>query len=136
MLFLLENVFGEYQGDIGCRTGITNGRICSSEGCGLCGGGGCQDRPGGPLQSCIHDIYRAKKLCENSFPPCLLPVASAPRGDSTCKSGIISNYVCCLKSCGYCGGFGCEKRRGGANNCCTDVIKKLDDRAKLHFLRV
>mmetsp|Transcript_5546 Transcript_5546/g.7809 ORF Transcript_5546/g.7809 Transcript_5546/m.7809 type:complete len:451 (-) Transcript_5546:32-1384(-) len=44
---------------------------------------------------------------------------------ATCPSGGIldgSGKFCCVSSCGSCGGYGCDKREGGALDCCTSKI--------------
>merc|ERR1719317_1843386 len=52
--------------------------------------------------------------------------AAAPEARSTeeyyCTEGIPAPGVCCHSSCGTCGGFGCDKRPGGVNNCCMQNI--------------
>ena len=54
---------------------------------------------------------------------CLMAVASA--SDPTCKTGIEHDTtICCAKSCGRCGGTGCESLPGGPDSCCAGQIKK------------
>ena len=54
---------------------------------------------------------------------CLMAVASA--SDPTCKTGIEHDTtICCAKSCGRCGGTGCENLPGGPDSCCAGQIKK------------
>jgi hypothetical protein len=46
-------------------------------------------------------------------------------GDETlglCSSGVFNNRVCCLASCGTCGGTMCGSRVGGASGCCQTQI--------------
>ena len=42
--------------------------------------------------------------------------------DPNCETGILNGNVCCLDSCGSCGGQGCGSRPGGAEGCCTGTI--------------
>ena len=42
--------------------------------------------------------------------------------DPNCETGILSGNVCCLDSCGSCGGQGCGSRPGGAEGCCVGTI--------------
>jgi peptidoglycan/xylan/chitin deacetylase (PgdA/CDA1 family) len=42
--------------------------------------------------------------------------------DSFCENGILKGNVCCMSSCGSCGGNGCSQRNGGGYGCCTSVI--------------
>jgi hypothetical protein len=39
-----------------------------------------------------------------------------------CPSGVMNKIVCCLASCGTCGGSQCGSRQGGAVNCCQTQI--------------
>mmetsp|Transcript_2989 Transcript_2989/g.4534 ORF Transcript_2989/g.4534 Transcript_2989/m.4534 type:complete len:522 (+) Transcript_2989:63-1628(+) len=44
---------------------------------------------------------------------------------TSCPTGGIldeSGKFCCISSCGVCGGFGCDRRVGGASACCTSQI--------------
>lgn len=46
-------------------------------------------------------------------------------GDETralCPSGVFNKMVCCLATCGTCGGSQCGSRPGGATNCCQTQI--------------
>ena len=42
--------------------------------------------------------------------------------DPNCENGIIKNNICCLESCGTCGGLGCSLREGGGEGCCGGPI--------------
>ena len=46
------------------------------------------------------------------------------RRPEVCSSGILSpnGQACCPRSCGSCGGQGCDRRAGGARNCCQQNI--------------
>lgn len=48
----------------------------------------------------------------------------AHSGDPSCERGIKNNAntVCCLASCGFCGGTACEDNPGGEEACCAGVI--------------
>lgn len=52
--------------------------------------------------------------------------------DTVCEFGgnvgVLSpdRKVCCLASCRTCGGKGCNKRKGGADGCCTGKITDSD----------
>ena len=48
--------------------------------------------------------------------------------DFVCNSstGIVNGDICCLKSCGTCGGSGCSGRPGGSSGCCTGTIRAND----------
>lgn len=37
--------------------------------------------------------------------------------------GVCASKVCCMQSCGVCGGSGCGGRPGGKNGCCVNIIK-------------
>jgi len=39
--------------------------------------------------------------------------------------GDAAGTTCCAASCGTCGGFGCDTRPGGADNCCTGQITQV-----------
>lgn len=45
-----------------------------------------------------------------------------PSTDAQEDIGICTRSVCCLTSCGRCGGRGCSRRPGGGKNCCTGTI--------------
>jgi len=47
---------------------------------------------------------------------CLTGVASL------CSAGVLSGKTCCAKSCGKCGGSGCDSSKGGSKNCCIGTI--------------
>ena len=50
----------------------------------------------------------------------------APGGDPTCGGGIQAGGVCCLATCGSCGGVGCNDRPGGSGGCCSGAIAKAN----------
>ncbi|CAN0166836.1 unnamed protein product, partial [Hapterophycus canaliculatus] len=41
--------------------------------------------------------------------------------------GIANEKVCCLDTCGDCGGTGCRSRDGGPQNCCVQRILEADN---------
>ena len=47
--------------------------------------------------------------------------------DPTCSLGIINGDICCLSSCGSCGGSGCSNRDGGSAGCCTSTIRNNNE---------
>lgn len=47
--------------------------------------------------------------------------------DPDCSNGIINGDVCCMSSCGTCGGSGCSSRDGGGDGCCTSKIRSAGD---------
>lgn len=44
---------------------------------------------------------------------------------SLCSAGVLTPQasICCPKSCGTCGGPGCNEREGGGANCCAGIIR-------------
>lgn len=52
-------------------------------------------------------------------PPQTVPATELPLGNAVCTS-----KVCCLRSCGKCGGPGCGGRPGGKGGCCVNFILK------------
>lgn len=59
----------------------------------------------------------------------LLPLLlqSVSGADPKCSTGILAAGVCCLKSCGTCGGPNCGTHPGGSAGCCTGTIKTHAD---------
>lgn len=43
---------------------------------------------------------------------------TAHKTDPVCHYGLTYDRICCHKSCGVCGGYGCGGRPGGRKNCC------------------
>ena len=50
-------------------------------------------------------------------------VRGKPNKDKYCKEGVPAEQYCCAKSCGECGGDGCEGRKGGKSGCCKEHIE-------------
>jgi hypothetical protein len=104
-----------------CKTGIIDysHTLCCAKSCGVCGGYGCETRPGGATACCANPIKATMRVCRSDS-----DVHCVIQAHPKCESGILSadNRVCCSKTCGVCAGGGCEKRPGGANNCCLTVI--------------
>lgn len=48
------------------------------------------------------------------------PTTASP--PSPTLNGVCTPRVCCLQSCGECGGPGCSRRRGGDSGCCVTAI--------------
>lgn len=44
--------------------------------------------------------------------------------DNIKEEGICRGSVCCLATCGQCGGSGCQRRPGGGPGCCMGVIRE------------
>jgi hypothetical protein len=139
-----------------CLVGIVGSqdvtKVCCNSSCGVCGGFGCADRPGGRSVCCAADIIKAGYVCRNSLATgCTVPMvhasldrqvgsdghlhqAEAPFNASVrlCATGVIeagapaSARVCCDPECGTCGGMGCSTRPGGSRRCCPLGIMKWD----------
>lgn len=124
-----------------CYTGIKgtlNGfTVCCSRGCGKCGGSMCGKLPGGAQKCCKPAIISAGVSCSVSLPPCIVSPGSTRTptptstpvitgADPTCSRGFIGvrkgKRVCCLRSCGKCGGMMCAKNPGGTRGCCIPRI--------------
>lgn len=106
-----------------CSRGIRSNNTCCLSSCGTCGGVGCSLREGGAQGCCDTDIQKVNRSCQLSPAPCV--IQTEPH-DPTCTHGIRSNNVCCMASCGICGGTGCSLRVGGANGCCGANILKTN----------
>jgi len=104
-----------------CKNGIIDyysHTVCCPKSCGVCGGYGCETRPGG-ANCCAYPIKASGNVCRSDWDThCVI------QAHPKCESGILSpdNKVCCPKECGRCAGWGCEKRPGGATKCCETVI--------------
>lgn len=46
--------------------------------------------------------------------------------DPSCENGILNGDICCMDTCGSCGGSGCSSRNGGAEGCCTSTIRSSE----------
>mmetsp|Transcript_96581 Transcript_96581/g.311901 ORF Transcript_96581/g.311901 Transcript_96581/m.311901 type:complete len:380 (-) Transcript_96581:35-1174(-) len=131
-----------------CTAGILSalGDACCTRGCGLCGGAGCDMRPGGALQCCGSSMASVCKTSDGP-PPCKYLTASTSlqavqhaqqaileaerdvgqAAQGKCTGGILSQAgeTCCPKECGRCGGAGCDARPGGAERCCGSSIEDV-----------
>eukprot|EP00612_Vaucheria_litorea_P003972 CAMPEP_0171460858 /NCGR_PEP_ID=MMETSP0945-20130129/5560_1 /TAXON_ID=109269 /ORGANISM="Vaucheria litorea, Strain CCMP2940" /LENGTH=583 /DNA_ID=CAMNT_0011987133 /DNA_START=94 /DNA_END=1845 /DNA_ORIENTATION=+ len=98
-----------------------DGSTCCLGTCGTCGGTGCDARTGGIDGCCTSSIKSANKSCNTNSPPCI------KQSTSTCtsKGGLLASdsISCCPESCGSCGGYGCDSRPGGKENCCVSSIQ-------------
>ena len=109
-------------GGIPDPTGLT----CCAPSCGICGGEGCELRPGGAELCCGDNLATANETCGG--PACIFHPA---RGEVEARAracelvgGVpdLSGLSCCPKTCGTCGGVGCQSRPGGPDSCCLDNI--------------
>jgi len=105
----------------------SSGLKCCAESCGVCGGEGCEMRPGGAEQCCGDSLSAANETCGQ--PGCIFrtnPREVEARA-SACEAvgGILdpNGLACCPSSCGACGGEGCASRTGGAGACCGDSVE-------------
>lgn len=109
-----------------CSKGIksADGKTCCPSYCGRCGGTGCGTLRGGYFECCTEGVRTGKGPCTSSNAPCNIVSNTMTTSDPTCSLGIRegSGKVCCAKSCGMCGGLGCQNRPGGASNCCTSQV--------------
>lgn len=55
-----------------------------------------------------------------------IPVTNDPQGQCVANGGILNGDVCCLASCGSCGGGGCNLRTGGGDGCCVGAITRAE----------
>lgn len=87
---------------------------------------------GGPdmtVEVCTLDIGRVDHATLSIYPAgessgCPSNNGGSNGGDPTCSTGIRSSHnMCCAASCLSCGGAGCNKRDGGADNCCNTQIR-------------
>ena len=66
--------------DPSCSTGLFNfnfnGYSCCANACGVCGGAGCEERPGGAYACCDTSIAKLGRGCDKYPPPCVLPKSS------------------------------------------------------------
>eukprot|EP00903_Cladosiphon_okamuranus_P006680 g6520.t1 len=63
------------------------------------------------------------------LPALLLPiVVTEAQTCSNSLAGYEASDVCCPLSCGRCGGSGCSKLSGGADDCCTKNVKASGDK--------
>jgi len=113
----------EIKADPTCENGILKGDVCCLSSCGTCGGTGCSQREGGSSGCCGGVITSSTRYCDEYEAPCIIrEVVEEP--DPTCENGILKGDVCCLSSCGTCGGTGCGSREGGSSGCCSGTITK------------
>ena len=115
--------FNEENPDPTCENGLLNNGICCLSSCGQCGGSGCSSREGGSLGCCGGVIETSERYCNETSAPCKIVEEIKEEPDPTCENGLLDNGICCLSSCGECGGSGCSLREGGASGCCGGVIE-------------
>ena len=46
--------------------------------------------------------------------------------DPECENGTMKNNICCMKTCGICGGSDCATKKGGTYGCCGGSIMKAN----------
>jgi hypothetical protein len=71
-------------------------------------------RKGGGKACCIGEIKKSEKTCQKEDDTACIMF---------CAGGVADGNVCCAKSCGTCGGHGCDLRKGGSAACCVGTIK-------------
>lgn len=64
--------------DPSCSNGVRAGDVCCAKSCGVCGGTGCNDRPGGSAGCCSGVIARANLSCSDHDAPCVLTDDAVP----------------------------------------------------------
>lgn len=50
--------------------------------------------------------------------------------NDVCQTGIRAGRFCCDSRCGQCGGMGCASRPGGGGGCCTNAIRRSENRCE------
>ena len=55
-----------------CSAGLGGGAVCCAASCGVCGGDGCTERPGGARAWCIGEISKANRSCDEHPAPCAI----------------------------------------------------------------
>eukprot|EP00903_Cladosiphon_okamuranus_P016837 g15527.t1 len=100
-------------------------RACCVDSCGLCGGADC-DSAGPASECCVTDIEDFGAPCtETNAAPCFIgdiPDPVCPGADNIPGVESSNGDVCCVASCGICGGPGCSSR-GPAEDCCESTIE-------------
>ena len=79
---IIRNLKGAVQGK--CKSGILTSRndmprVCCAAECGICGGTGCENRPGGASKCCTGEIIKSRRKCANEMDDgCILTGAEEP----------------------------------------------------------
>ena len=61
---------------------------CCPAACGQCGGGGCEDKPGGSLQCCVYGLVASNQVCQNATSvACLVHAAAAAASQGAAGAG-------------------------------------------------
>ena len=61
---------------------------CCPAACGQCGGGGCEDKPGGSLQCCVYGLVASNQVCQNATSvACLVHAAAAAASQGDAGAG-------------------------------------------------
>lgn len=58
--------------DPACATGVSDNLVCCVHSCGVCGGSGCSDRPGGKPGCCLSNVVASGRKCNDVGPPCVM----------------------------------------------------------------
>ena len=61
-----------------CENGVLAGPVCCAASCGICGGTGCNDRPGGSESCCAGTIQAKNQSCDDHVAPCVVDREYAP----------------------------------------------------------
>ena len=61
-------------GDRNCSSGLLDSAhaFCCGNKCDRCGGGSCQNHPGGRSECCTSAIKNSHRYCDSSQPPCIM----------------------------------------------------------------
>ena len=59
---------------------------CCPAACGQCGGGGCEDKPGGSLQCCVYGLVASNQVCQNATSVACLVHAAAAAASQAARS--------------------------------------------------
>ena len=67
---------------------------CCHASCGQCGGGGCEDRPGGSQACCVYGLVAANLACrDESSVGCIVPARASPMADAKAAAAMREGEV-------------------------------------------
>ena len=67
---------------------------CCPASCGQCGGGGCEDRPGGSQTCCVYGLVAANLACrDESSVACIVPARASPMADAKAAAAMREGEV-------------------------------------------